>query len=198
MYFSKKSVRGSTIIEVMISVFLLTFGVLALMAAQIRSVASISEAENRSIISQAAESLAEGMQINSTITKKDQNYQRNYSKYTQSAVKSIQINKEPKPAVLAFGTKITKEALAQNQIEEFKYILSSQAPNITSISYIICADKESPDMPTVDDSGKMDGKCDKNGGPSTVIKVAWLMEGANGSGKGGNTTAHVYMLQVAN
>ena len=54
--------HGATILEVMISVLLLTFGVLALMAAQLRSVASLSEAENRSIVSQAAEALAEGMQ----------------------------------------------------------------------------------------------------------------------------------------
>ena len=42
----KNKNRGSTLLEVIVSVFLLTFGILALMAAQLRSVSSVSEAEN--------------------------------------------------------------------------------------------------------------------------------------------------------
>ena len=52
----KNKNRGSTLLEVIVSVFLLTFGILALMAAQLRSVSSVSEAENRTIVAQAAES----------------------------------------------------------------------------------------------------------------------------------------------
>ena len=56
--------RGSTLVEVIVAVILLTLGVLALMATQLRAVTGISEAETRTIISQSAESLADSMLMN--------------------------------------------------------------------------------------------------------------------------------------
>ena len=45
----KKNIQGSTLVEVIVSVILLTLGLLALMATQLRSVSGLTEAENRSI-----------------------------------------------------------------------------------------------------------------------------------------------------
>lgn len=62
-----KHIQGSTLLEVMVSVLILAFGILALMLTQIRSVAGIAYAENQTLVAQAAEALAEGMQANPTL-----------------------------------------------------------------------------------------------------------------------------------
>lgn len=56
--------QGATLIEALVAIFVLAFGVLALMAAQLRSVVSIQEAENQTIVATAAQTLMEGMLAN--------------------------------------------------------------------------------------------------------------------------------------
>lgn len=186
---SRKSFAGSTIIEVIVSVFLLTFGILALMAAQIRSVASISEAENRTLIAQAAETLAEGMQINPTITSTNVSY----SLYTT------------KPTVATSGVKFqglesittnTAAKLAEFQLINFQAALD-KIPNVAFIDYVICQDKKDPDEPTTSGSA-IAGNCAKsNLVPGAVIKVVWQMKSrSNGASNVNQTTTYTYMLKV--
>ena len=56
--------KGATLIEALVAIFVLAFGILALMAAQLRSVVSIQEAENQTIVATAAQTLMEGMLAN--------------------------------------------------------------------------------------------------------------------------------------
>ena len=198
----KKFIQGATIVEVMISVFLLTFGVLALMAAQIRSVANVNEAEHQSVVAQATEALAEAMRINPTLTKKDHSYIRQYDEYIISAAKapgnSASAASNPSAASAATVknipmTDLDKSALAKAHIDEFESILSQQLPNSSKVYYIICKDSSSPQDPTLDSTNNMSANCDDKGTRAT-IKVVWLMGGNSATD---TTNVYSYVLQVA-
>ena len=193
--------RGATILEVMISVLLLTFGVLALMAAQLRSVASLSEAENRSIVSQAAEALAEGMQANSSLEKVGNSYGRTYTAYYGRPASVITIGDDSQKATVQnglSGTGLTKKQVADQHIAEFQYVLKTQLTNVNTLGYVICRDKAKPEAATYD-NGQFKDNCApaKNDTDTHVIKVVWRMgNGKNDSSNDNNTTAYSYMLKV--
>ena len=145
----KQSVQGATLIEVLISVFLLTFGILGLMAAQLRSVSAVSESESRSIAAQAAENLAEAMQTNPKLNSKGE---RDFSDYmtTPNEMKSAEVQKTctSTPTTIAADSKdpcqlgsnsMTKKQLATAQLGEFQHILQ-QMPNAVQIKYTVCLD----------------------------------------------------------
>ena len=181
--------HGATILEVMISVLLLTFGVLALMAAQLRSVASLSEAENRSIVSQAAEALAEGMQANSSLEKVGSSYGRTYTAYYSGSTSVMPVGDDSHK---------TKVQVADQHIAEFEYVLKTQLTNVNTLGYTICRDKAKPEAATYD-NGHFDNKCApaNNDTDTHVIKVVWRMgNGKNDSSNANNTTAYSYMLEV--
>lgn len=186
----KKFTQGATLIEVMVSVFLLTFGILALMAAQIRSVSNISEAESQNTVAQAAESLAEAMQTNPTLTLlNNQTYKRRYNNYLTQA-------KAPKQqgaiANIATDKVINKQGLAALHIQEFEQILLNQMPHSNIIRYAICQDKAQPDAPTLSNGDAMDSKCAVAGNNSdiTAIKIAWRT-------KNDANDVYTYILKVA-
>ena len=204
--------HGATILEVMISVLLLTFGVLALMAAQLRSVAGLSEAENRSIVSQAAEALAEGMQANSSLEKAGSSYGRTYSTYTEKRNGQTISNGEPTSVTIdnvgasevqnvrkgLSSPGLTKEEVAKQHIAEFEYVLKTQLTNVNTLGYVICRDKTKPEAATYNNN-KLEGHCaPKNDDTDTyVIKIVWRMgNGKNDSINDNNTTAYSYMLEV--
>ncbi|WP_455227980.1 type IV pilus modification protein PilV [Kingella denitrificans] len=197
--------RGATILEVMISVLLLTFGVLALMAAQLRSVASLSEAENRSIVSQAAEALAEGMQANSSLETISKNgkisYYRIYKEYEKPPTSVMTVGDDSQKATVQnglSGSGLTKKQVADQHIAEFEYVLKTQLTNVNILDYVICRDKTKPEAATYD-NGHFDNKCDpaNNDTDTHVIKVVWRMgNGKNDSSNDNNTTAYSYMLEV--
>ena len=62
--FSKPYQSGMTLIEVLVAMFVLAIGVLALLAIQLRTVSSVREAEGQTIVSQLTQNLVEGMLIN--------------------------------------------------------------------------------------------------------------------------------------
>lgn len=193
--------RGATILEVMISVLLLTFGVLALMAAQLRSVASLSEAENRSIVSQAAEALAEGMQANSSLEKVGNSYGRTYTAYYSGSTSVMTVGDDSQKATVQnglSGTGLTKKQVADQHIAEFEYVLKTQLTNVNTLGYVICRDKTKPEAATYD-NGQFEGNCvpANNDTDTHVIKVVWRMgNGKNDSSNDNNTTAYSYMLEV--
>lgn len=208
---SHKQIQGATLIEVMISVFLLTFGVLGLMAAQIRSVAGVNEAESRTTISQAAETLAEAMQINTSILKEGSLAVRRYNNYTNiaSSGKTIDFSNTDLPAPLwgadasawdnatatAPVNAITKATVAQSHLSLFEHMLK-QTPNAQTIQYSICEDNSNPPAPpTVDaTTGTVNWQCNGGGNNQTAIKVVWSTRPAN------ETAApiyHSYQLQIA-
>lgn len=177
-YTSAQSVAGATILEVMISVLLLTFGILALMAAQIRSVASVSDAANRTLISQAAEALSEGMMANPTQARTRSggagpaatNYGpwlRSYGHYIRPAttVGTPGSTATVSPTNPLAGS-LTPAALATLQLNNFAAALEN-IPDIHNIAYIVCNDT-SGSQP----SSMTDFRC--NGNTAEVyIKVVW-------------------------
>ena len=67
--FSKPNQAGMTLIEVLVAMFVLAIGVLALLAIQLRTVSSVREAEGQTIVSQLTQNLVEGMLINPRLEK---------------------------------------------------------------------------------------------------------------------------------
>lgn len=181
----KQSVQGATLIEVLISVFLLTFGILGLMAAQLRSVSAVSESESRSIAAQAAENLAEAMQINPRLNAKGE---RDFSDYmnnpnemksataqatcTASAVATISAD-STSPCQLGSDS-MTKQQLATAQLGEFQHILQ-QMPNAVQIKYTVCLDNPK----TIKAATLSTGNCTETNATAPkadrvpVIKVVW-------------------------
>lgn len=191
-----KHIQGSTLLEVMVSVLILAFGILALMLTQIRSVAGIAYAENQTLVAQAAEALAEGMQANPTLdwdtTNDPKTLKITYDNYhTDSAT----ISGTPVFAKLNKTANSNKKELAALQLTNFQAALS-QIPDVESMHYAICRDKDNPDLPELDSSGKFDSKCSKaNLVNGAVIKVAWLMKDNNQKEKDKKAT-FTYVLKV--
>ena len=67
--FSKPNQAGMTLIEVLVAMFVLVIGVLALLSIQLRTVSSVREAEGQTIVSQLTQNLVEGMLINPRLEK---------------------------------------------------------------------------------------------------------------------------------
>lgn len=188
---AKRKMQGATIVEVMVSVFLLTFGILALMLAQVRSVAGIGKAENRTLIAQAAEALAEGMQVNPTVSQVNKKLFMQYDRYTGDA-KAV----EPKNFVsLDDNPQYSKAQLAQVQIDNFEAALN-QIPEVSHMSYIICADNDTPAEPTLSAAGVFEGNCAAaNTVSGAVIKIAWRMKNT-ASNNANETNEFTYVLKV--
>ena len=195
----KQNIQGSTLIEVIVSVILLTLGLLALMASQLRSVSGLTEAENKSLVSQSTEALAESMLMNATLTKTaGGNYSHDYRSYI-TPPKEIQRATEFSPQA---GTEYTKATIAgeyknQFEYELYKNLIEPESSTVSSVSYAICLDKEDPEQPTIDNSGKMNDNC-KSGGAYTTIKVVWCSEGASKAGANNRFNDYGYVLRVAN
>ena len=210
---NKKLMQGATLIEVMVSVFILTFGVLALMAAQLRSVASVSEAESKSVVAQAAEALADGMRANPT--RFDEVQLGSSANPNQKAINSklkwryddylstswTVANDRSAIDTTISGSKLGKKRLAELQLNDFKRILTQNLPNASQVSYAICLDdSKNPKEPTLSSPN-----CANTGFDSvTVIKVLWCMNGATGTDGGsnscgdpGNSTTYTYTLKVS-
>lgn len=176
----KQSVQGATLVEVLVSVFLLTFGILGLMAAQLNSVAAVSESENHAIAAQAAENLAEAMQTNPNI---DADSKRKYTEYFTTdwvdvapAISSCTSSSSKKEACSLVGHKdISKAELAAAQLGEFQFVLR-QMPNTINLKYAVCLDDVSGLPDEAKDPKLGDVKCSGTGQP--VIKVIWSSMGS--------------------
>ena len=75
--------QGSTLIEIMVSMFILALGLMALIAMQTRTSISIKEAELQTVIAQATENLAENMMTNPELSLNGTKTTRNYSRYNK-------------------------------------------------------------------------------------------------------------------
>ena len=73
--------QGSTLIEILVSMFILALGLMALIAMQTRTSIGIKEAENQTIIAQATENLAENMLTNPKLTLDSMTTKRDYGDY---------------------------------------------------------------------------------------------------------------------
>ncbi|HFA7573474.1 TPA: type IV pilus modification protein PilV [Neisseria gonorrhoeae] len=168
----KNPQSGMALIEVLVAMLVLTIGILALLSVQLRTVASVREAETQTIVSQITQNLMEGMLMNPTIDS-DSN-KKNYNLYTKS-YPSTSSNGDFK-----LDNLISKRDLAKTQLDRFGYELKNALPDAVAIHYAVCKDS-SGDAPTLSDSGAFSSNCDNKANGDTLIKVLWVNDSAGDS-----------------
>ena len=160
--------QGSTLIEILVSMFILALGLMALIAMQTRTSIGIKEAENQTIIAQATENLAENMLTN---PKLDVNAQLETTKsYAHYDTKDYKCNGSEKVTSLSSttftnppGTDTGRTALANHHMELFHVMVCS----INGVEEV---------------NAKVDNNDKLVGGVATagnVLHVSWEMSGSS-------------------
>lgn len=191
--FTPKLQSGMTLIEVLIAMFVLAIGVLALLAVQLRTVSNVRESENQTAVAQITQNLIEGMLINPTFPGEKEvdkitgeetpHYKKSYNAYLKS---------DPKQTA-KFEANMSKAQLAQAQIAQFKADLEKALPEAQVFS-TICKDSSGAE-PTYENG--FQANCDGEG-DTTIVKVLWLQDvEEKNSAKHLNTSGHhvVYTYQ---
>lgn len=168
----KNPQSGMALIEVLVAMLVLIIGILALLSVQLRTVASVREAETQTIVSQITQNLMEGMLINPTIDS-DSN-KKNYNLYTGSYTPSSS------DGDFTLNNLKTKKDLAKSQLDRFGYELKNALPDAAAIHYAVCKDS-SGNAPTLSDSGVFSSNCDNKANGDTLIKVLWVNDSAGDS-----------------
>lgn len=194
--FTPKLQSGMTLIEVLIAMFVLAIGVLALLAVQLRTVSNVRESENQTTVAQITQNLIEGMLINPTLSEetnsagdKTSRYKKSYDAYITSSSEQLKELKQTNE----FKDKMTKAQLAQAQIAQFKADLAKALPEAQVFS-TICKDSSGAE-PTYENG--FNAKCDGKG-DTTIVKVLWLQDvEEENTAKNLNTSGHhvVYTYQ---
>ncbi|EMT1403434.1 type IV pilus modification protein PilV [Neisseria gonorrhoeae] len=169
----KNPQSGMALIEVLVAMLVLTIGILALLSVQLRTVASVREAETQTIVSQITQNLMEGMLMNPTIDS-DSN-KKNYNLYTGPYT--------PTPSGGDFklnnNNLISKKDLAKAQLDRFDYELRNALLDAVAIHYAVCKDS-SGGAPTLS-GGTFSPNCDNKANGDTLIKVLWVNDSAGDS-----------------
>ncbi|HFB6297896.1 TPA: type IV pilus modification protein PilV [Neisseria gonorrhoeae] len=167
----KNPQSGMALIEVLVAMLVLTIGILALLSVQLRTVASVREAETQTIVSQITQNLMEGMLINPTIDS-DSN-KKNYNLYTGLYAPTSS------DGDFKLNNLISKTDLAKAQLDRFGYELKQALPDAVAIRYAVCKDS-SGDAPTLS-GNTFSSNCDKKANGDTLIKVLWVNDSAGDS-----------------
>ncbi|HFC3340347.1 TPA: type IV pilus modification protein PilV [Neisseria gonorrhoeae] len=167
----KNPQSGMALIEVLVAMLVLTIGILALLSVQLRTVASVREAETQTIVSQITQNLMEGMLMNPTIDS-DSN-KKNYNLYTESYTSTSS------DGDFALDKLKSKKDLAKAQLDRFGYELKNALPDAVAIHYAVCKDS-SGDAPTLS-GGAFSSNCDNTANGDTLIKVLWVNDSAGDS-----------------
>ncbi|HEZ1382928.1 TPA: type IV pilus modification protein PilV [Neisseria meningitidis] len=167
----KNPQSGMALIEVLVAMLVLTIGILALLSVQLRTVASVREAETQTIVSQITQNLMEGMLMNPTIDSDSnkKNYNLYMGNHTLSAVDGD----------FAIDAMKTKGQLAEAQLKRFSYELKNALPDAAAIHYAVCKDS-SGNAPTLSGS-TFSQNCDGSANGDTLIKVLWVNDSAGDS-----------------
>lgn len=199
--FTPKLQSGMTLIEVLIAMFVLAIGVLALLAVQLRTVSNVRESENQTAVAQITQNLIEGMLINPTLSEKkevDKITGEETSRYKKSDDDAYYITssseqlKDSKQTA-KFEAKMNKTQLAQAQIAQFKADLAKALPE-AQFFFTICKDSSGAE-PTYENG--FQANCDGKG-DTTIVKVLWLQDvEEENTAKNLNTSGHhvVYTYQ---
>ncbi|ENV5349792.1 type IV pilus modification protein PilV [Neisseria gonorrhoeae] len=167
----KNPQSGMALIEVLVAMLVLTIGILALLSVQLRTVASVREAETQTIVSQITQNLMEGMLMNPTIDS-DGN-KKNYNLYTESYPPTSS------DGDFKLNNLISKTDLAKAQLDRFGYELKQALPDAVAIHYVVCKDS-SGNAPTLS-GNTFSSNCDKKANGDTLIKVLWVNDSAGDS-----------------
>lgn len=190
----KDSQSGMALIEVLVAMLVLTIGILALLSVQLRTVASVREAETQTIVSQITQNLMEGMLMNPTIDSDSnkKNYNLYMGNHTLSAVDGD----------FAIDAIKTKAQLAEAQLKRFSYELKNALPDAAAIHYAVCKDSSGV-APTLSAGGAFSQNCDGSANGDTLIKVLWVNDSAGDSDiartnleTNGNNIVYTYQARV--
>lgn len=191
----KNPQSGMALIEVLVAMLVLTIGILALLSVQLRTVASVREAETQTIVSQITQNLMEGMLMNPTIDS-DSN-KKNYNLYmgnhhTLSAVDGD----------FAVDAVKSKKDLAKAQLDRFGYELKNALQDAEAIYYAVCKDSSGA-APTLSAGSTFSSNCDNKANGDTLIKVLWVNDSAGDSDiartnleTNGNNIVYTYQARV--
>lgn len=191
----KNPQSGMALIEVLVAMLVLTIGILALLSVQLRTVASVREAETQTIVSQITQNLMEGMLMNPTIDS-DSN-KKNYNLYmgnhhTLSAVGGD----------FAVDAVKSKKDLAKAQLDRFGYELKNALQDAAAIYYAVCKDSSGA-APTLSAGSTFSSNCDNKANGDTLIKVLWVNDSAGDSDiartnleTNGNNIVYTYQARV--
>lgn len=168
----KDSQSGMALIEVLVAMLVLTIGILALLSVQLRTVASVREAETQTIVSQITQNLMEGMLMNPTIDS-DSN-KKNYNLYMGNHHTLSVVDVDFQVGVIK-----TKTQLAEAQLKRFSYELKNALPDAAAIHYAVCKDS-SGNAPTFSGNA-FSSNCDNKANGDTLIKVLWVNDSAGDS-----------------
>lgn len=171
----KDSQSGMALIEVLVAMLVLTIGILALLSVQLRTVASVREAETQTIVSQITQNLMEGMLMNPTIDS-DSN-KKNYNLYMGNHTLSHTLSAVD--GDFAIDAMKTKGQLAEAQLKRFSYELKNALQDAAAIYYAVCKDS-SGNAPTLS-GNSFSSNCDNKANGDTLIKVLWVNDSAGDS-----------------
>ncbi|HGG9953681.1 TPA: type IV pilus modification protein PilV [Neisseria meningitidis] len=190
----KNPQSGMALIEVLVAMLVLTIGILALLSVQLRTVASVREAETQTIVSQITQNLMEGMLMNPTIDS-DSN-KKNYNLYMGSHTLSV-VDGDFQVGVIK-----TKTQLAEAQLKRFSYELKNALPDAAAIHYAVCKDSSGV-APTLSAGSTFSSNCDASANGDTLIKVLWVNDSAGDSDidrtdleTNGNNIVYTYQARV--
>lgn len=169
----KDSQSGMALIEVLVAMLVLTIGILALLSVQLRTVASVREAETQTIVSQITQNLMEGMLMNPTIDS-DSN-KKNYNLYMGNHHTLSVVDGDFQVGVIK-----TKTQLAEAQLKRFSYELKNALPDAAAIHYAVCKDSSGV-APTLSAGSTFSSNCDASANGDTLIKVLWVNDSAGDS-----------------
>ncbi|ENT0593847.1 type IV pilus modification protein PilV [Neisseria gonorrhoeae] len=167
----KNPQSGMALIEVLVAMLVLTIGILALLSVQLRTVASVREAETQTIVSQITQNLMEGMLMNPTIDS-DSN-KKNYNLYMRNSILSAVDGDFKVDAVKS------KVQLADEQLKRFGYELKNALPDAVAIHYAVCKDSSGKAPALSGDA--FSSNCDNKENGDTLIKVLWVNDSAGDS-----------------
>lgn len=172
----KDSQSGMALIEVLVAMLVLTIGILALLSVQLRTVASVREAETQTIVSQITQNLMEGMLMNPTIdpTIDSDSNKKNYNLYMGNHTLSAVDGDFEIDAIK------TKAQLAEEQLKRFSYELKNALPDAAAIHYAVCKDSLGA-APTLSAGSTFSQNCDGSANGDTLIKVLWVNDSAGDS-----------------
>lgn len=190
----KNPQSGMALIEVLVAMLVLTIGILALLSVQLRTVASVREAETQTIVSQITQNLMEGMLMNPTIDS-DSN-KKNYNLYIGNHHTLSAVDDD-----FAVDAVKTKTQLAEAQLKRFSYGLKNALLDAAAIHYAVCKDS-SGNAPTLSGNA-FSSNCDNKANGDTLIKVLWVNDSAGDSDiartdleTNGNNIVYTYQARV--
>lgn len=154
---SKHAEQGSMLIEVIVSVFVMAFGIMALVMAQMKSTNSVREAEMQSRVAQAVQNLSEGILVNPdergvVQPMTAENTKSTYNLYLTAnavAVNAIAAGEEiviprcgRQNAAGENANTVNKQVLRDCHIQAFTNELRRSLPNTSNINYSINEDND--------------------------------------------------------